>query len=104
MIVIDLPGSRPVTLPVLGSFLTSYGPVNATYWSYVDGFFWSYFLAYSSGTGTVIGITRAAATRTATGLVSLMTSVWLSGVCRPGNGLSLEMLTGEDGAPSISAK
>src|SRR3954453_8237428 len=97
-----LPGSRPVTLPVFGSFLTMYGPVNATYWSYVDGFFWSYFLAYSCGTGTVIGITSAAETRWATGLVSLMTSVWLSGVWRPAKGLSLEMLTGELGAPLIS--
>jgi peptide/nickel transport system substrate-binding protein len=40
-----------------------------------SGYATSYFLAYSSGTGTVIGMTSAAATRWATGLVSLMTSV-----------------------------
>src|SRR3954452_7021188 len=100
---IRLPGSRPMTLPLL-SFLTMYGPVKATYWSYVDGFFASSFFAYSCGTGTVMGITSAADTRWATGLVSLMTSVWLSGVCSPENGVSLEMFTGELGAPLISGK
>ena len=40
-----LPGSRPVTLPVSASFLTMYGPVKATYWSYSDGDFLSYFSA-----------------------------------------------------------
>ena len=39
-----------------------YGPVKATYWSYVDGCFVSNFAAYSSGTGVVIGITSACET------------------------------------------
>ena len=74
-----LPGSRPVTLPVLGSFLTMYGPVKATYWSYSDGDFASYFSAYSFGTGTVIGITSAWATDSATGRLSLRMSVVVVG-------------------------
>ena len=65
---IDLPGTRPVTLPVFGSFLTMYGPVKATYWSYFDGVLLSYFTAYSFGTGTVIGITSACETSGALGV------------------------------------
>jgi hypothetical protein len=67
-ISIDLPGTRPVTLPVFASFLTMYGPVKATCWSYVDGVLLSYFTAYSLGTGTVIGITSACETRGALGV------------------------------------
>src|SRR3954447_26828458 len=81
-----------------------YGPVKATCWSYVVGFSASNLLAYSSGTGMVIGITSAAATRGATAFVSLMIRVWSSGVSRPANGLSLEIGTGDARAPSISAK
>src|SRR3954470_20445053 len=78
-----------------------YGPVNTTCVLYVDGFLASYFLAYSCGTGTVIGITSAAATPTPLGLLSLMTSVWWSGVVRP------EIVLNEpglEGAPTMSAK
>ena len=32
-----------------------YGPVKATYWPYVEGFFASNSFAYSSGTGALIG-------------------------------------------------
>src|SRR5687767_611159 len=97
-----LPGSRPVTLPVLGSFLTMYGPVKATYWSYADGDFASYFSAYSFGTGTVIGRTSAAATVTATGRSSLITSVWGSGVVMPSIGLTSGV--GLSGEPTMSPK
>ena len=97
-----LPGSRPVTLPVVGSFLTMYGPVKATYWSYSDGDFASNFFAYSSGTGTVIGMTSAAATVTATGRSSLITSVWSSGVVMPS--MSWTPLVGSSGAPTMSPK
>ena len=97
-----LPGSRPVTLPVLASFLTMYGPVKATYWSYWDGDSLSNFSAYSFGTGTVIGMTRACATDSATGRVSLRTIVWSSGVSMPAIGWT--PFVGLVGAPSMSAK
>src|SRR3954454_457732 len=64
-----------------------YGPVATTCVLYVDGFLASYFLAYSSGTGIVIGITSAAATATASGRESLKTMVWSSGVVTRGIGL-----------------
>jgi hypothetical protein len=57
------------------SFLIMYGPVKATCESYVDGFFWSNGLAYSSGTGAVMGITRAWETMGACAVLSLKTIV-----------------------------
>src|SRR3954454_16059582 len=78
-----------------------YGPVETTCVLYVDGFLASYFCAYSLGTGTVIGMTRAAATPTPDGLLSLMTSVWLSGVSMPLIGL---YEPGFLGAPTMSVK
>src|SRR3954449_975301 len=78
-----------------------YGPVNTTCVLYVDGFLASYFFAYSCGTGTVIGMTSAAATPTPLGLESLMTSVLSSGVCRPE--ISLKD-PGFVGAPTMSVK
>src|SRR5262245_45181789 len=95
-----LPGTRPVSLPEL-SFLYMYGPVKATYWSYVDGVFSSNFLAYSSGTGVEIGIARACETSTALGLLSLKMIVWSSGVWMPGMSW---IGPGFVGAPSMSAK
>ena len=44
-------------------------------------------LAYSSGTGVVIGITSACETSGAWGSLSLKTSVWSSGVSMPEIGL-----------------
>src|SRR5690349_13380192 len=97
-----LPGSRPVTLPVFGSFLTMYGPVKATYWSYSEGDLASYFDAYSFGTGVVIGITSACVIDSATGRLSLKTIVWSSGVVMPE--MSLTPFVGSAGVPSMSAK
>src|SRR4051812_27956456 len=78
-----------------------YGPVATTCVLYVEGFFSSYFCAYSLGTGTVIGMTSAAATPTPEGLESLMTRVWSSGVSRPAMLLNLP---GFLGAPTMSVK
>ncbi len=76
--------------------------MNTTLLLYVDGFFLSNFAAYSSGTGTVIGITSAAATVPADGLLSLMTSVWSSGVVIPE--MSGIPSAGLLGAPTMSPK
>src|SRR5919197_4001734 len=97
---IDLPGTRPVTLPVVGSFLTMYGPVNDWYWSNFDGVLLSYLLAYSSGTGTVIGITSACDTSGALGSFSLKTMVESSGVSMPEIGL-LSPALAFSGVPTI---
>src|SRR3954454_24402302 len=78
-----------------------YGPVNTTCVLYVDGFLASYFLAYSSGTGAVIGMTSAAATPTPAGLESWMTRVWSSGVVMPEIDLKEP---GFFGAPTMSVK
>ncbi len=67
----------------LQSFWTMYGPVNVTYWPYVDGLWASYFFAYSSGTGALTGSDSAWITGTDEERVSLMTSVWSSGVVIP---------------------
>ena len=101
--MIDLPGTRPVSLPVLGSFLTMYGPVKATYWSYFDGVLASNFLAYSSGTGTVIGITSACETSGALGVLSLRTIVVSSGVSMPEIGLMSPLLAFA-GVPTMELK
>src|SRR3954453_22596482 len=78
-----------------------YGPVATTCVLYVDGFLASNFLAYSSGTGAVIGITSAAATPTPEGLESWMTSVFGSGQVMPEIGLNEP---GFLGAPVMSVK
>src|SRR4051812_30921300 len=78
-----------------------YGPVATTCVLYVDGFLASNFDAYSLGTGTVIGITSAAATPTPDGLESLMMSVFGSGQVIPEIGLRLP---GLDGTPWMSVK
>src|SRR4051795_3416730 len=97
----DRPAWYPTVLP-WASFLTMYGPVATTCVLYVEGFFASNLLAYSSGTGIVIGITRAADTRTASGRLSLNTIVWSSGVVMPEIGLT--PLVGVFDAPSIELK
>src|SRR5689334_24023125 len=99
---IDLPGTRPVTFPVFGSFLTMYGPVKVWYWSNFDGVLWSYLLAYSLGTGTVIGMTSACETRGASAVFRWKMIVVASGVSIPEIGLTV--LLGDDGAPSIELK
>src|SRR5919197_2130416 len=96
---IDLPGTRPVTLPVVGSFLTMYGPVKVWYWSNFDGVLLSHFAAFSLGTGTVIGITRACETSGASAVFSLKTIVWSSGVAMREIGLMSPML-GLSGVPT----
>src|SRR4051812_28268486 len=78
-----------------------YGPVETTCVLYVEGFFLSNFSAYSLGTGTVIGITSAAATPTPEGLESLMTSVLGSGQVMPEIDLNEP---GFFGAPAMSVK
>src|SRR3954452_13818907 len=78
-----------------------YGPVAMTCVLYVDGFLASYFLAYSCGTGAVIGMTSAAATPTPAGFDSLMTSVLSSGVVMPEIDLKEP---GFFGAPTMSVK
>ncbi len=75
--------------------------MKTVYWSYVDGFVLSNLAAYSSGTGTLIGITSAEATVTAVGLSSSKTIVRSSGVLMPGMSL---ILPGVSGAPLMSAK
>src|SRR5919197_708518 len=97
----DLPGLYPVRLPEL-SFLIMYGPVKATCVLYVDCALASNFFAYSSGTGIVIGMTRAATNDTAVGSLSLKTIVWSSGVVMPEIGLT--PLVGLLGAPSMTWK
>src|SRR3954447_3061704 len=100
---IDLPGTRPVTLPVVGSFLTMYGPVKLWYWSNFDGVLLSNLEAYSSGTGTVIGMTSACETRGAWGSFSLKTIVESSGVSMPEIGLTSPLLA-LSGVPTIELK
>src|SRR3954470_23837543 len=78
-----------------------YGPVETTWVLYVDGLLASYLLACSSGTGTVIGITSAAATPTPDSFDSLMTSVCGSGQVMPEIGFSEP---GFLGAPTMSVK
>src|SRR5919201_6607612 len=79
-----------------------YGPVKATYWSYVDGDLASNFDAYSSGTGVEIGSAKACVTSAALGLESLKTMVWSSGVSMPG--MSGTVFAGLLGAPTMSRK
>src|SRR4051794_23995354 len=64
-----------------------YGPVATWFWPYCDGFCLSNFAAYSLGTGADRGNDSAPITVAAVGLVSLMTSVWSSGVWKPEIGL-----------------
>jgi hypothetical protein len=52
-----------------------YGPVKDWYWSNFDGVLLSHLEAYSSGTGTVIGMTSACETSGAWGSFSLKTIV-----------------------------
>ena len=80
-----------------------YGPVKATYWSYFDGGFASNFVAYSSGTGTVIGMTSACETSGALAVLSFRTSVVSSGVSMPEIGL-MSPLLGFSGVPTIELK
>src|SRR3954454_10055375 len=79
-----------------------YGPVATTCVLYVDGFLASYFFAYSSGTGIVIGITSAAETTKDSGRLSLKTIVWSSGVVMPE--IDLTPLVGSFGTPWIELK
>src|SRR4051794_9810361 len=79
-----------------------YGPLNATCVLYVDGFLASNFDAYSLGTGTVIGITRAATNETAVGVLRWKTIVESSGVSMPEIGLT--PVVGFCGAPSMMLK
>src|SRR3954470_13495596 len=78
-----------------------YGPLNATCVLYVDGFLASNLPAYSLGTGTVIGITRAATNETAVGSLRWKTIVWSSGVSMPEIGLT--PVVGLAGAPLMTA-
>jgi hypothetical protein len=80
-----------------------YGPVKATYWSYFDGVLLSNLAAYSSGTGTVIGITSACDTSGACGSFSRKTIVWSSGVSMPEIG-SISPAFGFSGVPTIELK
>jgi hypothetical protein len=84
------------------SFLIMYGPVATTCVLYVEGLFASYFFAYSSGTGIVIGITSAAETTTASGRLSLKTIVWSSGVVMPE--IDSTPFVAVFGAPAIELK
>src|SRR4051812_43491754 len=79
-----------------------YGPVETTCVLYVEGFFASYFFAYSSGTGIVIGMTSAADTSTPSGRLSLNSMVWSSGVLMPEIGLT--PFVEDFGAPWIELK
>src|SRR3954453_296633 len=100
---IDLPGTRPVSLPVLASFLIMYGPVKATYWSYFDGVLESNFFAYSSGPGAVIALTSACGTSGALAVLSFRMSVVSSGVSIPEIGLMSPLLAFA-GVPTIELK
>src|SRR3954451_4866193 len=100
---IHLPGARPASLTVLASFLIMYGPGKATYWLYYDGMLESMFFAYSSGTGTVIGITSACETSGALAVLSFRMSVVSSGVSMPEIGLMSPLLAFA-GVPTIELK
>jgi hypothetical protein len=80
-----------------------YGPVKDWYWSNFDGVLASHFLAYSSGTGTVIGITSACETSGALAVFSLKTIVVSSGVSMPEIGLMSPVLA-YSGVPTIELK
>src|SRR4051794_16879086 len=97
---IDVRGLWPRSCPA-ELFLTMYGPVETTCVLYVDGFFASNVFAYSCGTGTVIGMTSAAATPTPAGFDSLITSVFGSGQVMPEIDLKEPGLVG---APAMSVK
>src|SRR4051812_38610727 len=97
----DRPAWYPTVLP-WASFLTMYGPVATTCVLYVEGFFASNLRAYSSGTGIVIAIARAAATDTASGRESLNTIVWSSGVVMPE--MAFAPFVGASGVPAIELK
>ncbi len=90
-------------MPVDGSFLTMYGPVNDWYWSNFDGVLLSNLLAYSSGTGTVIGITSACDTSGALGVFRWKTIVVSSGVSMPEIGL-MSPVFAFSGVPAIELK
>src|SRR3954469_21840895 len=79
-----------------------YRPVATTWVLYVEGFFASYFFAYSWGTGALIGITSAADTLTASGWLSLNAVVVSAGVVMPE--IDLAPVDGFVGAPTIELK
>ena len=76
-----------------------YGPVATWKLPYSLGFLASNFLAYSGGTGALIGSTRAPITIAAFASVRWKTIVYLSGVVIPEMGPPLAV-----GAPSIALK